>query len=179
MSNAYDIRERLRNPPNAVPDPGIQLIKVHGVTGYQWKPPQPKPKPLPVAPAYLAVADFLEERLIKTEPAYMTVTVKRIQEEVCHAWKIRMIELLGPSRTMPLVQVRQIAMKLCKLLTGRSYPDIGRRFGNRDHTTVLHGIRKFKWLGDLLCAELSVEQPLSLWIERAKFYYENRQINGV
>ena len=45
-----------------------------------------------------------------------------------------------------MARPRQIAMYLCKTLTTRSYPDIGRRFGNRDHTTVLHAVRQIEKL---------------------------------
>ena len=49
-------------------------------------------------------------------------------------------------RTRAVARPRQIAMWLCKQHTTRSYPDIGRRFGGRDHTTVLHGVRKIEEL---------------------------------
>ena len=49
-------------------------------------------------------------------------------------------------RTRSVARPRQIAMYLCKQLTTRSYPDIGRRFGGRDHTTVLHAVKKIDQL---------------------------------
>jgi chromosomal replication initiator protein len=51
-------------------------------------------------------------------------------------------EILAHRRTAGVVIPRQVAMYLAKTLTGRSLPDIGRRFGGRDHTTILHGVRK-------------------------------------
>ena len=55
-------------------------------------------------------------------------------------------ELTGPSRGRHLVMARQIAMYLCRELTDLSLPKIGQQFGNRDHTTVLHAIRKIEQL---------------------------------
>ena len=55
-------------------------------------------------------------------------------------------DLLSSRRNRSIVRPRQIGMYLAKLLTSRSLPEIGRRFGNRDHTTVLHAIRKIEQL---------------------------------
>lgn len=51
-------------------------------------------------------------------------------------------DIISERRTASIVKPRQVAMYLCKTLTLRSLPDIGRRFGGRDHTTILHGVRK-------------------------------------
>ncbi len=53
-------------------------------------------------------------------------------------------QLIGPSRRRPLVEVRQIAMYVTRLMTDLSYPQIGSGFGNRDHTTVMHACKKIK-----------------------------------
>lgn len=74
-------------------------------------------------------------------PAWVN-DVKKIQHAVCKEFGVRRVDLLSERRTRALVVPRQIAMYLCKRITHRSLPDIGRRFGGRDHTTVLHGIRK-------------------------------------
>ena len=55
-------------------------------------------------------------------------------------------DILSARRTASVVRPRQIAMYLSKLLTPRSLPEIGRRFGGRDHTTVLHAVRKITGL---------------------------------
>lgn len=66
-----------------------------------------------------------------------------IQREVLrHFPYVNRMDLIGQRRTANVVLPRQIAMYLCKTLTPRSLPDIGRRFGGRDHTTVLHAVRK-------------------------------------
>jgi chromosomal replication initiator protein len=54
--------------------------------------------------------------------------------------------MLSQRRTANVVRPRQIAMYLAKTLTMRSLPEIGRKFGGRDHTTVLHGVRKIEAL---------------------------------
>jgi chromosomal replication initiator protein len=56
--------------------------------------------------------------------------------------------MLSSRRTANVVRPRQIAMYLAKTLTLRSLPEIGRRFGGRDHTTVLHAVRKIETLAD-------------------------------
>lgn len=70
------------------------------------------------------------------------VTVEDIQQHVCEFYRIKLIEMLSDKRQKSIVVPRQIAMYLCKQLTTLSMPDIGRRFGDRDHTTVMHSVRK-------------------------------------
>jgi chromosomal replication initiator protein len=68
-------------------------------------------------------------------------------------------DLLSARRTANVVRPRQIAMYLAKTLTLRSLPEIGRRFGGRDHTTVLHAVRKIESLignDTTLAAEIEV-----------------------
>lgn len=69
-------------------------------------------------------------------------SVRRIQSVVAEAYGFSMVEFLADRRTMPLVLARQIAMHLAKRMTGRSLPEIGRRFGGRDHTTVIYAVNK-------------------------------------
>ncbi|MGY6550069.1 MAG: chromosomal replication initiator protein DnaA [Roseinatronobacter sp.] len=70
------------------------------------------------------------------------VTVEEIQRKVAEHFNIRLSDMLGPKRVRTIARPRQIAMYLSKELTTRSLPEIGRRFGGRDHTTILHGVRK-------------------------------------
>lgn len=60
----------------------------------------------------------------------------------CKYFDLTRMQLVSARRTAPVVYARQIAMYLCKYHTTKSYPEIGRRLGGRDHTTVLHGHRK-------------------------------------
>lgn len=72
------------------------------------------------------------------------ITVDEIQKTVAEHFNLKQADLLSERRTRAIARPRQIAMYLCKQHTTRSYPDIGRRFGGRDHTTVLHGVRKIE-----------------------------------
>ena len=55
-------------------------------------------------------------------------------------------KVVGPKRVRNFARPRQVAMYLCKQMTSRSLPEIGRRFGGRDHTTVMHGVRRIEEL---------------------------------
>jgi chromosomal replication initiator protein len=68
-------------------------------------------------------------------------------------------ELLSNRRTRTIVKPRQIAMYLAKVMTPRSLPEIGRRFGGRDHTTVLHAVRKIE---DLSGTDNTLAQEIEL-----------------
>lgn len=74
------------------------------------------------------------------------VTVEEIQRRVSEHFNIRLSELIGPTRVRTIARPRQIAMYLCKTLTSRSLPEIGRRFGGRDHTTIMHGVKRIEEL---------------------------------
>lgn len=74
------------------------------------------------------------------------VTVDEIQKAVAEHYLLKQSDLLSERRTRAVARPRQLAMYLAKSLTTRSYPDIGRRFGGRDHTTVLHAVRRIEAL---------------------------------
>jgi len=74
------------------------------------------------------------------------VSIDEIQRQVAEHYHIRLSEMLGPKRHRSLARPRQVAMYLAKHLTSRSLPEIGRQFGNRDHTTVIHAVRKVEEL---------------------------------
>ncbi len=74
------------------------------------------------------------------------VSIDEIQRRVSEHFNVRLSELIGPKRVRTIARPRQIAMYLCKQLTSRSLPEIGRRFGGRDHTTVMHGVRRIEEL---------------------------------
>ncbi|TNF20215.1 MAG: chromosomal replication initiator protein DnaA [Rhodobacteraceae bacterium] len=74
------------------------------------------------------------------------ITIEEIQRQVAEHYNIRLSELVGPKRVRIFARPRQVAMYLCKQLTSRSLPEIGRRFGGRDHTTVMHGVRRIEEL---------------------------------
>jgi len=69
-------------------------------------------------------------------------TISFIQEIVARSFGLTKIDLISQRRTQDIALPRQIAMYLAKTLTARSYPEIGRRTGGRDHTTVIHSVQK-------------------------------------
>ena len=72
------------------------------------------------------------------------ITVEEIQRKVSEHYNIRLSDMIGPKRMRSYARPRQVAMYLSKLLTSRSLPEIGRRFGGRDHTTVMHGVKRIE-----------------------------------
>ncbi len=74
------------------------------------------------------------------------VTIDEIMKKTCEHYNIRPSDMIGPSRARNIARPRQMAMYLCKKLTTRSLPEIGRKFGKRDHTTILHGVRRIEEL---------------------------------
>jgi len=74
------------------------------------------------------------------------VTIEEIQRKVAEHYNVRLSDLIGPKRMRTIARPRQVAMYLAKQLTPRSLPEIGRRFGGRDHTTIMHGVRKIEEL---------------------------------
>jgi len=74
------------------------------------------------------------------------VSIEEIQRKVAEHYNVRLADLIGPKRVRTIARPRQIAMYLAKQMTTRSLPEIGRRFGGRDHTTIMHGIRKVEEL---------------------------------
>ncbi|NTA35843.1 chromosomal replication initiation protein DnaA [Agrobacterium salinitolerans] len=89
--------------------------------------------------------DELLSHLVGTGEA-KRVRIEDIQRIVAKHYNVSRQELVSNRRTRVIVKPRQIAMYLAKMLTPRSFPEIGRRFGGRDHTTVLHAVRKIEEL---------------------------------
>jgi len=83
------------------------------------------------------------------------VKIEDIQRIVARQYNVSRADLLSSRRTANVVRPRQVAMYLAKTLTLRSLPEIGRRFGGRDHTTVLHAVRKIEGLvgNDVMLAD--------------------------
>ena len=76
------------------------------------------------------------------------ITVDKIQNVVSNYFNIALSEMLSQRRSRPLARPRQIAMYLAKKMTTRSLPEIGRRFANRDHTTVIHAVKTITRLSE-------------------------------
>ncbi|MGC1541496.1 MAG: chromosomal replication initiator protein DnaA [Xanthobacteraceae bacterium] len=94
-------------------------------------------------PVTLEMAEHEMRDLIRpAEPK--RVRIEDIQRIVARQYNVSRADLLSSRRTANVVRPRQVAMYLAKVLTLRSLPEIGRRFGGRDHTTVLHAVRKIE-----------------------------------
>lgn len=74
------------------------------------------------------------------------LTVDRIQKAVCEEFRVTLTDMTSKRRARIIARPRQVAMYLSKKLTKRSLPDIGRRFGGRDHTTVMHAVKRIESL---------------------------------
>ena len=72
------------------------------------------------------------------------ISIEEIQRKVSDHYNIRLSDMIGPKRVRNFARPRQVAMYLCKQMTSRSLPEIGRCFGGRDHTTVMHGVNASK-----------------------------------
>ncbi len=92
--------------------------------------------PIDLKMAENALRDLLRARESKKPK------IEDIQRVTSQHFNVSRQDLVSARRTKVIVRPRQIAMYLSKTLTPRSLPEIGRRFGNRDHTTVLHAVRK-------------------------------------
>ncbi len=87
--------------------------------------------------------DFTRETLADLLRAHeKKVTIDEIQRRVAEYYTIKLSDLLSARRAREVARPRQVAMYLAKRLTPRSLPEIGRRFGGRDHTTVMHAVKR-------------------------------------
>jgi len=87
------------------------------------------------------------------------VSIDDIQRKVAEHYNIRMAEMSSARRARAVARPRQVAMFLAKRLTSRSLPEIGRKFGNRDHTTVLHGVRRIE---ELIQSDVSLAEDVRM-----------------
>lgn len=109
------------------------------------RPPAARP-PRNIEPDYWHLMWFHDLVFGRTVSTPHPITVEAIIRAVCHEFEVRRLDLISSRRTARIVLPRQIAMHLAKVLTLRSLPEIGRRMGGRDHTTILHGVRKIEAL---------------------------------
>ena len=87
------------------------------------------------------------------------LTIEEIQRKVAEHYNIRLSDMIGPKRLRNIARPRQVAMYLAKQLTPRSLPEIGRRFGGRDHTTIMHGVKKIE---ELMATDSQLNDDLNL-----------------
>ncbi|MCY4191520.1 MAG: chromosomal replication initiator protein DnaA [Rhodospirillaceae bacterium] len=89
------------------------------------------------------------------------ITIDEIQRRVCEHFNIKMLDMSSARRARVVARPRQVAMYLAKMLTSRSLPEIGRKFGNRDHTTVMHAVRKIE---ELRAIDSSINEDVEILI---------------
>lgn len=87
------------------------------------------------------------------------ITIDDIQRRVAEYYGIKVSDMQSSRRSQNVARPRQVAMYLSKVLTSRSLPDIGRKFGGRDHTTVLHAVRKVE---ELMASDREFSEDLSI-----------------
>ena len=87
------------------------------------------------------------------------VTIEEIQKRVAEHWNIRLADMSSARRARNVARPRQVAMYLSKQLTSRSLPEIGRRFGDRDHTTVMHAVSR---VTELMAADADFAERVEL-----------------
>ena len=155
VAHAREVRARLMNPTNAKPDDGIDLKRK--------LMPEPAPQIVQeIAPPIAADAttpeqirarmEELNRELDRLHEQHARLTgrrnpsVREIQKAIAKYYRVPMNELLSVRRDAHYVKARQVGMYLCRELTLLSLPSIGRQFGGRDHTTILHGYRKIAGL---------------------------------
>ena len=91
--------------------------------------------------------DFARAEIAATTTARPNeASVEDIQRVVCHHFKLRSTDLLGEDRHKSIARARHLAMYLCRMRLKCSFPELGRAFGNRDHTTVMSAVRKVEQL---------------------------------
>ncbi len=157
------VSQAQRSYPNfEVPDPVLDYVAKHVASSG---------RDLEGALNRLVAHNQLTNQPITQEMAEMTlrdlirsseprrVKIEDIQRVVSKHYNVTKADLLSARRTRTIVRPRQIAMYLAKVMTPRSLPEIGRRFGNRDHTTVLHAVRKIE---ELARADHALAQELEL-----------------
>ncbi|WP_371157948.1 chromosomal replication initiator protein DnaA [Jannaschia sp. 2305UL9-9] len=87
------------------------------------------------------------------------LTIDEIMKKTCEHYNLRMSDMTSARRSRSVARPRQMAMYLSKKLTPRSYPEIGRKFGGKDHTTVLYAVRKIE---ELIAAEPQIAEDAEL-----------------
>lgn len=167
IEHAKDVKARLMFPPNAVADTGINLLRVRGISGYQQEREralareQDDKKRLSLA-IERAIQQYVAEQAKKISlfeevsalPMMPSIKAEQVMKAMWVTTGLTPAELQSSRRTREIVIPRHIAIMLCRLLTSKSYPEIGRLFGGRDHATILHAVRRMKPVEDIVRSKL-------------------------
>ncbi len=87
------------------------------------------------------------------------VSIEDIQRKVAEHFGVKVADIHSPKRLRSIVRPRQVAMYLAKTMTTLSLPEIGRKFGGRDHTTVIHGVQKIE---ELMATDVNLSEDIDL-----------------
>lgn len=107
------------------------------------KPSNPRIVIGKVADAHVVTYLFYQNQL---DASASRVMVSTIVDVVCAAYDVSKVDIVSQRRSLKVVRPRQIVMYLAKTMTKSSYPEIGRRLGGRDHTTIMHGVNRINSL---------------------------------
>lgn len=116
----------------------------------------------------LAFAEYATTGMF-ADPSTKPISVDTIIKETCNYYTLTKGDLFGKSRKSDIIHARHVAMYLCQTLTDTSYPAIGRAFGNKDHTTVMHAVGKIK-------KKMSEDRDLYSQIERLTTQINKRTV---
>ncbi|MCG3198016.1 MAG: Chromosomal replication initiator protein DnaA [bacterium] len=116
-------------------------------------------------PVSLEQTQFILRDLVQEDPT--GISIEKIQKHVAEHFRVKTSDILGSKRTRSIAVPRRIAMYLSRELTNHSYPEIGVFFGNKDHSTVIHAVKKVE-------AEKKESEEFAKFIDRLK-----QEIRGI
>jgi len=116
-------------------------------------------------------AAMIEKVIIRQEGTLQTPTLDAVKRAAMRTFNVSKSDLESPCKQQSIVYPRQIAMYLCRTLTKKSLPQIGRSFGKRDHTTVLHAVRK-------ISKKMDDDPELAMDVDRVTEILRTMQVEG-
>ena len=116
-------------------------------------------------------AAMIEKVIIRQEGTLQTPSLDAVKRAAMKTFNVSKSDLESPCKQQSIVYPRQIAMYLCRTLTKKSLPQIGRSFGKRDHTTVLHAVRK-------ITKKMDVDPDLAMDVDRVTETLRTMQVEG-
>lgn len=116
-------------------------------------------------------AAMIEKVIIRQEGTLKPPTLDAVKRAAMRTFNVSKSDLESPCKQQSIVYPRQIAMYLCRTLTKKSLPQIGRSFGKRDHTTVLHAVRK-------ITKKMDIDPELAMDVDRVTETLRTMQVEG-
>lgn len=159
------------------PTPEAPKPEINASLSFYWPPAVWDMEPLGefVFPHPEKIESFIPE---SRHPDEFGFSIKDIQRAVCRIANINFSDLISSRRTTALVEVRHVAVLLCKHLTTWSLPEIGRKFGGRNHTTILYTVRKMTPLLPEINRRVPCDSTVMEWAQHGlEVFYEMGQRN--